>query len=346
MTHGWPGSFLEFVKVIGPLSDPESHGAGARDAFDLVVPSMPGFGFSARPQASGWNPERITGAWAELMRRLGYRRYVSQGGDWGAVVTDVLGRQPRMVWLVSTSPRCWERSNGHQRRTRKRRFRPRWPRRSRTANRRRRGCQPRKPSPMRHQRALPRAARLSGDTGHPPADDRLLARGLAGRLGRLVLREVHGVDRHGRRTRAALTKDEMLDDVALSGSQTPRRPRPASTGRTPPTKPRSAARSRSLQPSAVSHERSSPSRATRPSAPTRTSSTSTSSTGAVTSPPGNNRSFLRARCERRSGRCANRCTPEAAGHGSPPRAPPRLTAHPVTARRRQAHPSRRSVLNE
>ena len=66
---------------------------GAEDAFDLVVPSMPGFGFSARPQASGWNPERIAGAWAELMRRLGYRRYVSQGGDWGAVVTDVLGRQ-------------------------------------------------------------------------------------------------------------------------------------------------------------------------------------------------------------------------------------------------------------
>ena len=63
MTHGWPGSFLEFVKVIGPLSDPESHGARAEDAFDLVVPSMPGFGFSARPQATGWNPERIAGAW-------------------------------------------------------------------------------------------------------------------------------------------------------------------------------------------------------------------------------------------------------------------------------------------
>ena len=92
MTHGWPGSFLEFVKVIGPLSDPESHGARAEDAFDLVVPSMPGFGFSARPQAAGWNPERIAGAWIELMRRLGYRRYVSQGGDWGALVTDVMAR--------------------------------------------------------------------------------------------------------------------------------------------------------------------------------------------------------------------------------------------------------------
>jgi len=93
MTHGWPGSFLEFIKVIGPLSDPEPHGARAEDAFDLVVPSMPGFGFSARPQAAGWNPERIAGAWIELMRRLGYRRYVSQGGDWGALVTDVMGRQ-------------------------------------------------------------------------------------------------------------------------------------------------------------------------------------------------------------------------------------------------------------
>ena len=93
MTHGWPGSFLEFVKVIGPLSSPESHGASAEDAFDLVVPSMPGFGFSARPQATGWNPERIAGAWEELMRRVGYERYVSQGGDWGAVATDVMGRR-------------------------------------------------------------------------------------------------------------------------------------------------------------------------------------------------------------------------------------------------------------
>ena len=93
MTHGWPGSFLEFMKVIGPLSDPESHGARAEDAFDIVVPSMPGFGFSGKPQAAGWNPERIAGAWIELMRRLGYRRYVSQGGDWGALVTDVMGRR-------------------------------------------------------------------------------------------------------------------------------------------------------------------------------------------------------------------------------------------------------------
>jgi pimeloyl-ACP methyl ester carboxylesterase len=78
--------------VPRPLSDPESYGARAEDAFDVVVPSMPGFGFSARPQATGWNPERIAGAWVELMRRVGYGRYVSQGGDWGALVTDVMGR--------------------------------------------------------------------------------------------------------------------------------------------------------------------------------------------------------------------------------------------------------------
>ena len=92
MTHGWPGSFLEFVKVIRPLSDPESHGGRAEDAFDVIVPSMPGFGFSGKPQTTGWNPERIAGAWIELMKRLGCERYVSQGGDWGAVVTDVMGR--------------------------------------------------------------------------------------------------------------------------------------------------------------------------------------------------------------------------------------------------------------
>ena len=159
MTHGWPGSFLEFVKVIGPLSDPESHGARAEDAFDLVVPSMPGYGFSARPQATGWNPERIAGAWDELMRRVGYGRYVSQGGDWGALVTDVMGRHAPGVSWVSTSPRCSARSNGHQRRTCKRPCLPRSRTRSRTVNRRRRASRPRKRSPMKDLKTLPRAAR-------------------------------------------------------------------------------------------------------------------------------------------------------------------------------------------
>jgi pimeloyl-ACP methyl ester carboxylesterase len=93
VTHGWPGSVLELLKVIEPLTDPTAHGGAAQDAFHLVIPSLPGYGFSARPQASGWDPDRIARAWDELMKRLGYTRYVAQGGDWGAVVTEAMGRQ-------------------------------------------------------------------------------------------------------------------------------------------------------------------------------------------------------------------------------------------------------------
>jgi pimeloyl-ACP methyl ester carboxylesterase len=93
MTHGWPGSVIELLKVIGPLTDPTTHGGRAEDAFDLVLPSMPGYGFSERPERTGWNPGHIARAWAELMGRLGYDRYVAQGGDWGAVVSDMMARQ-------------------------------------------------------------------------------------------------------------------------------------------------------------------------------------------------------------------------------------------------------------
>lgn len=93
MTHGWPGSILELVKTIGPLTDPTAHGGRAEDAFDLVLPSMPGYGFSSRPQGAGWDADRIARAWAVLMERLGYKRYVSQGGDWGSVISDRMARQ-------------------------------------------------------------------------------------------------------------------------------------------------------------------------------------------------------------------------------------------------------------
>jgi len=93
MTHGWPGSIFELLKVIGPLTDPTVDGGRVEDAFDLVLPSMPGYGFSGQPQDTGWNPAHIARAWAEMMGRLGYTRYVSQGGDWGAVVSDVMARQ-------------------------------------------------------------------------------------------------------------------------------------------------------------------------------------------------------------------------------------------------------------
>jgi pimeloyl-ACP methyl ester carboxylesterase len=93
MTHGWPGSILELMKVVGPLTDPTAYGGRAEDAFDLVLPSMPGYAFSGRPTTTGWNPEHIARAWDTLMSRLGYRRYVAQGGDWGSVVADVMARQ-------------------------------------------------------------------------------------------------------------------------------------------------------------------------------------------------------------------------------------------------------------
>jgi pimeloyl-ACP methyl ester carboxylesterase len=92
MTHGWPGSVLEFLKVIGPLTDPANHGRDPHDAFHLVLPSLPGYGFSEKPSEVGWNARRTSAAWAELMRRLGYDRWFAQGGDWGSVVTRAIGQ--------------------------------------------------------------------------------------------------------------------------------------------------------------------------------------------------------------------------------------------------------------
>jgi pimeloyl-ACP methyl ester carboxylesterase len=93
MTHGWPGSVVELLKVIGPLTDPPAYGGRAEDAFDLVLPSIPGFGFSGKPEGTGWGPDRIARAWAELMERLGYTRYVAQGGDWGSPISSAMARQ-------------------------------------------------------------------------------------------------------------------------------------------------------------------------------------------------------------------------------------------------------------
>jgi pimeloyl-ACP methyl ester carboxylesterase len=93
MTHGWPGSVLELLKTVGPLTDPTAHGGSAADAFDLVLPSMPGYAFSGKPTDTGWGPDRIAQTWAELMKRLGYTRYVAQGGDWGSPVCNAMARQ-------------------------------------------------------------------------------------------------------------------------------------------------------------------------------------------------------------------------------------------------------------
>ena len=93
VTHGWPGSIIEQLKIIDPLTNPTAHGGSASDAFHLVIPSIPGFGFSGKPKGKGWGPDRIARAWAELMKRLGYTRYVAQGGDWGSPVSSAMARQ-------------------------------------------------------------------------------------------------------------------------------------------------------------------------------------------------------------------------------------------------------------
>jgi pimeloyl-ACP methyl ester carboxylesterase len=106
ITHGWPGSVIEMLGVVGPLTDPAAHGGSAEDAFHLVIPSLPGYGFSDEPTSVGWDPGRTARAWAELMSRLGYTRYVAQGGDQGAAVTDAMGGQAPQGLAAATGQPC------------------------------------------------------------------------------------------------------------------------------------------------------------------------------------------------------------------------------------------------
>jgi pimeloyl-ACP methyl ester carboxylesterase len=191
MTHGWPGSIIELLKVIEPLTNPTAHGGRAEDAFHLVLPTMPGYGFSGNPTSTGWNPARMASAFHELMLRLGYPRYVSQGGDWGAIISELLAVQaPQgLLGIHVNMP----------------------------------GTVP--PDVLRHLRNFdPAPAELSDREkvaydrllhfyrdgfGYAammksePADDRLRPGGFAGRNGGVLLRQVRGVDGHRRRAREA-----------------------------------------------------------------------------------------------------------------------------------------------
>jgi len=106
LTHGWPGSVIELLGIIDPLTNPTAHGGSASDAFDVVIPSMPGYGYSGKPTGTGWGPDRIARAWIELMKRLGYTQFVAQGGDWGAVITDVMATQapPGLLGMHTNMP--------------------------------------------------------------------------------------------------------------------------------------------------------------------------------------------------------------------------------------------------
>ena len=168
MTHGWPGSVVELLETVGPLTDPTAHGGDAEDAFHLVLPSLPGYGFSGEPAELGWNVGRVAQAWAELMHRLGYTRYVAQGGDVGAAVTDAMGRQaPDGLLGIHTNLLVTVLA----------------------------GPQPADPSgtrgggPTRHIQGE-RLRLLPGD-GHAAADDRLRPAGLTRRAGRLAARPRH-----------------------------------------------------------------------------------------------------------------------------------------------------------
>ena len=221
ITHGWPGSIFELTKVIGPLTDPTAHGGRAEDAFDLVLPSMPGYGFSEKPQGTGWGPDRIARAWDVLMKRLGYTNYVSQGGDWGSVIASAMARQAPAGLLgihvnmpatvpadVAKALNNGEPAPGGLTDVEKAAFNV-------------------------ARRPLQEGRRLRGDDGHAPADRGLRAGGFAGRPGRLDLRQVRGLDlyrrragasalqgRHARRHHALLADQQRhLVRAALLGEQ-------------------------------------------------------------------------------------------------------------------------------
>ena len=299
MTHGWPGSVVELLETVGPLTDPTAHGGRAEDAFDLVLPSMPGYGFSGEPTELGWGPGRIATAWAELMQRLGYTRYVAQGGDVGATVTDVMGRLGTRRAASASTPTCsatgaGRRRGAHAASTPTQRSRPRssaarhasarpasatsWSRR----RGRRRSATPCSihPSPWRPgcSTTTPTATRRSrapSSTASPRAVSPATHRD------NITLYWLTG-------TGASAARSYWEEAQAKRGCRSDA-PRPSSVPAGFTHVPRG-----DLADAAELGR----------AGPTRTSSTSTRSTRAATSPPGKSRNSSPKRCAPPSGRCA------------------------------------------
>ena len=284
MTHGWPGSVIELLETVGPLTDPTAHGGSAEDAFHLVLPSLPGYGFSGEPTEVGWDLGRTAQAWAELMGRLGYTRYVAQGGDLGAIVTDVMGRQApeglvgiHMNLLVTTLGGPDPAAGRHRGGTR--------------------GARGDRHVHDERLRLLPRAV-------HAAADDRLRPAGFTRRPGGLVARPRHrqllqDLPRLSRRRarRAISPGTHILDNITLywltgTGASAARSywelgraqaacGRPGAAGGLGPGRLHHLPRRDLPGPAQLGRDGRTP-----------TSPTSTRSTGAATSPPGKSRELF------------------------------------------------------
>ena len=296
MTHGWPGSVIELLESIGPLTDPTAHGGQAGDAFDLVLPSLPGYGFSAEPTEIGWDVGRIGKAWAELMRRLGYDRYVAQGGDVGSAVTDAMGRQaPDGLVGIHINLLRGVLAGGDM------------------------------PVETEKEQAAQKAVETFRSTGFGyflEQSTRPQTVGYATLDSPVALAAWmldHDTDSYYKISRAFLdgepagnlTREHIVDNVTTywltgTGASAAGRIGRTDVPRLPqPRRARGLRRSRSRSPSRRSRARSSRCRGAGSRSSIPVSRTSTRSIAAGISPPGRSRSCSRRRCERRSARCAD-----------------------------------------
>jgi pimeloyl-ACP methyl ester carboxylesterase len=300
ITHGWPGSIIEMLNVIGPLTDPTAHGGRREDAFHVVIPSMPGYGFSGKPDRTGWDVPHIARAWAELMKRLGYTHYVAQGGDWGALITEVMGAQAPegLLGIHTNMPGALP------------------PTISKVIASNVLGAGDPAPTTLsdEEQRAYDRLSFFytkgigyALEMGNRPQTLYGLADSPVALAAWMIDHDAWSLEDIQRafveeRPVGNLTRDEVLDNVTLYWLTNTGSPLPVSTGRTSSAS-WTARTSRSRRPSASSRTSSTRPRGLGPSRRFRTSFTSTRSTRVTTSPPGRSQTSSRTRCGPGSGRC-------------------------------------------